>query len=247
MNNFFTTDIELGGKIPLPLFGPIHLTWLILATLIFIAASTYYKKLDTPKRLKMVQYIAYSILFLQLSRNLILMIRGYHRVSDIPLHLCGASVFISFIQSRRPSNILNDAMFMLVMPGALAALLFPDWNIPIHFNFYYLHSWIIHILLVLIVVIQLAGQDIKPDIKNMKYVASALALYALPVYFINKTYGTNFLFINAPSPGSPLEPLEALFGNPGYIIAFIVLVFMVWFLLYILNTLLSKTKANQII
>ena len=41
-----------------------------------------------------------------------------------------------------------------------------------------------------------------------------------PTYFYNKTFGTNFMFINRPLKGSPLETLEQILGNPGYLIGF---------------------------
>ena len=55
----------------------------------------------------------------------------------------------------------------------------------------------------------------------------------LIVFRINKIIGTNFMFLNTPSLGSPLVLLENLFGSPGYIFAGICLIFIIWISMYL--------------
>ena len=74
---------------------------------------------------------------------------------------------------------------------------------------------------------------LKPDIKRVKSSVVFLAAAGLIVYPLNKIWGTNFMFLNTPSPGSPLAPLENLLGNPGYIVGLAGLVLLVWFVLYL--------------
>ena len=41
-----------------------------------------------------------------------------------------------------------------------------------------------------------------------------------PIYLFNLRFGTNYFFLNAGSPGSPLEWLIARMGNPGFLLGY---------------------------
>ena len=78
----------------------------------------------------------------------------------------------------------------------------------------------------------LTSGRLKPDIRQIPKMTVIMYALAVPIYFLNKRWDTNFMFINTPSPGSPLVPLYNIFGD-GYVIAAAVLVVLVWIILFI--------------
>ena len=51
-------------------------------------------------------------------------------------------------------------------------------------------------------------------------------------FVANQSLGTNFWFLNAAAPGSPLEPIQAFAGSL-YIPVLLVLVLILWAVLYL--------------
>jgi len=128
------------------------------------------------------------------------------------------------------------------MPGAAMALIFPAWAAYPILNIVSLFCFLIHGLLVIYPIMLFAGGDLEPDYKNLPKCLLFLILIALPIYRFNKAFGTNFLFINYPSPGSPLVLFERWFGNPGYILGILILIFAVWAALYLPLVLMRRAE-----
>ncbi len=245
MEDFFKTIDQQGGRIPFEIFGNVHLTWLLAIFICNLILIQIYIKLSTHQRNLFRKYFGTLIFFLEYSRRLFLIFMGAFTFEDVPLHLCSIGIVLCFIHAFKPTQLLDDALFMLVIPGAVAALLFPDWNTPIHFNYFYIHSWVIHGLMVAYVSVLLTSGELIPNRKNLLYIFGGLGLFAIPIYAINKLWNTNFLFINTPSPGSPLVFLESIFGNPGYIFGLLALVLMVWTIMYWVDGSLRYFKKSD--
>lgn len=245
MNNFFKTAEELGGNLPFHSFDLEHFGWLLVILISIVLISGIYKAASLNSRITLRKSLGIFILFIELLRKYTLWVLGVFTYADIPLHLCSLSIYLCFIHAFKPSKRLDDALFMLVLPGALAALLFPDWNVSSHLNFFYIHSWVIHGLLIMYPIMLMHAGELIPNRHHIPIVFVSLGLYAIPIYFLNKAWNTNFLFINTPSPGSPMILLEKLFGNPGYVFGLIGLCFIVWFIMYSISGLILKSKAKR--
>ena len=117
------------------------------------------------------------------------------------------------------------------MPGALAALLFPDWSYYPALHFMTVCSFALHILVFCTILMQVPGRDIRPDVESLPQCLGIMLAIAIPVYVFDVLTNTNYLFLNWPSPGSPLE-LFAFLGRPGYLLGYIPLIAVVWLFLY---------------
>lgn len=240
MRDFFMSIDEAGGRLPFHTFDLNHITWLSCLLFGIVIVTIFYKHTSIHNRKRVRCITAYLLLILELLRKGSLLYLGTFTVEEMPLHLCSFGVYICFYQHFKPSSLTNNTLFTLIMPGALAALLFPDWNVSNHFNYYYIHSWLTHALLALYVIMQLTTKEITPNIKTLPKIILYLGIYALPVYAFNKVYNTNFLFINTPSHGSPLVLLETYLGNPGYIVGLLGLCVAVWLVMYGIHGLLVR-------
>ena len=89
-----------------------------------------------------------------------------------------------------------------------------------------------HILLVLIPLCLAGSGEIRPRAKRLWFPALFLAATAIPVWFVDRAYGTNFYFLTYPGTGNPLGWFERVFGNPGYQIGLPVLTGLLWLALY---------------
>ena len=58
-----------------------------------------------------------------------------------------------------------------------------------------------------------------------------MLLIAVTVYVFDRLMGTNYMFLNWPLPGSPLEWF-AFLGRPGYLLGYIPLLAAAWTVIY---------------
>lgn len=245
MNDFFRVGEEFTNHEGFKMYGLIHISWLIGMFVVGMLITKYFCGLDQYRRDKFKKKFAIFFFVLELSRHLLIAYRGYYTLDNLPMHLCSFMIFISIIQAFVKSQTLNESLFLLSIPGALAALLFPDWVSKPPFIYTTVHSFLTHGLLILYVSMQLKSKDIVPDITNVPWVFIPLAFASILMFFVNKAWNTNFFFMNVPSPGSPLVFLEKIFGNPGYVFGLAVLVIIVWCIEYFIYGIIRKRDEKR--
>ena len=207
-------------------------TWIGILALISIVVCILYKKSNDQRRDTIRKGIAILIIVQEILKDILHYLAGSITLEHLPLHLCGVSIFFIAWHAFSPNKINREYLYCLSLPGALLALMFPNWTeYPIlhfsSFNSFTMHTW-----LVLYTVMLLYSKELQPKFKDLKYTFVIILIYMIPIYFLNKVWDTNFFFLNTPSEGSPLVPLYAIFGE-GYVIALVVLFLLLWLLMYL--------------
>lgn len=209
-----------------------HLLWLFVMGAIIFFACKAFRKADEKTRKKVLKYVAIWILIQEIIKDILFIWTGRFELDHLPLHFCGISIFFSLWYAFKPNDLNAAYIYGMSMPGAFCALIFPDWtNYPLlHFSSF--NSFTIHAELILFAMLALTSGMLVPKFKEIPRLFGVILLMAIPIYFLNKRWGTNFMFISTPSPGSPLMPLYDWFGD-GYVVAAAVLVLIVWIILFL--------------
>ncbi len=214
------------------LYGALHWGWLIFIAAAGAALCVTYRRSGGAARRRLGLSLAVFMAALEILKDVILIVTGQFRINYLPLDLCGIAIFGEALCAVRPSPIKKELCYCLFLPGAVMALLFPNWTPTPFFNFLHLHSFLLHGALTIYPVMLLAGGDLRPDVRNLpKCFIIGLAMCP-PVYIIDRLFNENFFFLNAPSPNSPLSLFEKWLGNPGYLIAFPLIAAALWFFMY---------------
>ena len=231
MERFF--DFSIGPEAEgFGLFSAVHGIYLAAAALSALLLCLFYRRSGAGNRRRLRLMLASSALALELLRAVLLMISGNYTIGRLPLHLCAIALYLSFFHALRGGRLTGQFLYAFCMPGALAALLFPDWSYYPGLHFMTVCSFALHILVFCTILMQVAGRDIRPDIKSLPQCLGIMLAIGLPVYVFDILTNTNYLFLNWPSPGSPLE-LFAFLGRPGYLLGYIPLIAGVWLILYL--------------
>lgn len=231
MYGFFDFSTDSSCADSLGLYSPGHILWLAAALLIWLGLCRGYRRAGAPARRLLLRLTAGTALALELLRAALLFSAGQYGLGRLPLHLCALAVYISFYHSLLGGKLTGQFLYAFCMPGAFCALLFPDWSYYPAFHFMSVSSFILHILLVGYTLMQVAGGDIRPDIRRAPACLGIMLLTALPVYIFDRLTDTNYMFLNWPSPGSPLEWFSFL-GRPGYLLGYLPLLAAVWAVIY---------------
>ncbi len=213
MSRFFDTTETIGEGLGFSLFGQLHLAWLAVCFVAILVCCFAYKRLKSAGRASFRKTVAWLLVADELFKTVILVYAGRHTVSYLPFHLCSINIFVIAIHAYKPSKMLDNFLYTVCIPGALAAMLFPTWtSLPITTGMHW-HSFTVHILLMLYPVVLTVNGDIKPELKNLPKSLGLLCLMAIPIYIINLLLDTNFMFLMSADPGNPLYLFEQMWGN----------------------------------
>ena len=236
MEWFYTyINNELQAGAGFTMFGPAHLAFLLAIAFGVAAACLVYRRARPRMQPAILRSAVWFCLGLELLKQIfIIMAWPSYPLDQLPLHLCGLGIFVQAADAYLPRlrKTTREILYSLSLPGAAAALLFPGWAAFSILSVFSLHSFFMHAILLGYPLLLLSSRQLRPNWRNLWRSVLFIALTATPLYFFNKRFGTNFYFINNAAIGSPLNALENLLGNPGYLFGFAALVPAVWLALY---------------
>lgn len=221
-------DMSSGG---FGLFSWGHIAWLAAGALLALIMCRAYLAAPAAGRRRLRLAAALGALTVELSRATLLACTGLYGVDRLPLHLCALAVYICAWHALRGGELTGQFLYAFCMPGALFALLFPDWRVYPLASFLTLAGFAGHFLTVGYVIMQTLAGEIVPDIRRAPACLGAMLALAAPVFIFDRLTATNYMFLNYPSPGSPLEWFSFL-GRPGYILGYFPLISAVWAVIY---------------
>lgn len=244
MKYFFETTESIVEGVGFSLFDRLHLLWLGVALVCLIGNLFGYRRLTASGKSLWKKAIAWLLIADELFKMAILIYSGHYGFSYLPFHLCSINIFLIAVHAYRPSQILDNFLYTVCIPGALAALLFPTWtSLPITSGMH-LHSFTVHILLLLYPTVLTLGGDLKPDVKKLPKSLGLLALMAIPIYGLNLLLDTNFMFLMSADPGNPLYFFETLWGS--HLLGFPVIIAGVLLVMYGPIILIQKLRKKEL-
>ncbi len=216
MRYFLDTTETIQEGVGFSHYDGLHLIWLAIFLVVTVANCIWYRKLGNKGKDRWKKTVAILLIADEIYKMVMLFIGGRYNASYLPLHLCSINIFIIAIHAWRPSKLLNNFLYTVCIPGALAALLFPSWSsLPLQ-NFMHLHSFTVHILLALYPIVLAAAGELAPDVKAIPKCLLLLIGMAIPIYGINLLLDTNFMFLMEADSTNPLYIFEQLWGNHLY-------------------------------
>lgn len=223
-------------------FGGLHITWLLIMVAFLAANTLWYRCMDVRGRKRWRIGIAIALLADELFKVVMLLAGGRYLADYLPLHLCSINIFVIAYHALRPGRLCGNFLYLVCIPGALAAMLFPSWTSLPFANFMHLHSNTVHILLMAYPVVLALNGEFRLSGKDFLKCIGVLALAAIPIYGINLLLDTNFMFLMYAEPGNPLYLFEQMWGS--HLLGFPVLITAVVVVMY-LPLLLTRKRRTR--
>ena len=223
-------------------FGPVHLLWLLAGLLFCVAACIFYRRLPTDKRKTMLTVLGVYIFLQEMVKNLVLIVQGEFHFGYLPFHLCGINILLIAFDTVKQTKTVRSFLYYFAIPGAALALIFPNWTAMPVWNFFHIHSFTIHLLLVLYPLLLVTTGQVSTDLKSALRGVALLIAMAIPVYGLNLLWDTNFRFLMEPDSGNPLEMFEKLLGS--HLWGFPILLPVVVMVMYLPLFLREKRKKR---
>lgn len=242
MGYFWDTSETIVSGLGFSHYDKIHLSWLALFVIAVILCSIWYRKMNERGKGIFQKSLAVSMIVMEGLKISLLLITGRFRWGYLPFHLCGINIFLIIAHAWKPTKMLDNFLYLICIPGALAALLFPNWTtLPLQ-NIYHIHSSIVHILLVLYPLVLALNGRMQLDVKEVPKSLGLLVLMAIPIYGLNLLLGTNFMFLMRADDGNPLALFETMWGS--HLWGFPVIIAGVVLVMYLPVVLFKKRKKE---
>lgn len=238
---FFVTSDNIPEGVGFQAYGLTHILWLLAGLILYVAACILYKKLSVHKQKIMLRALGIHIFLQEMIKNVVLILLGEFSWGHLPFHLCGINVLLIAFDTIKQTKTVRSFLYYFAVPGAALALLFPNWTEMPVWNFFHIHSFTIHILLVLYPLLLVTTNQVATDLKSAFQGVALLVVMAIPVYFLNLLWDTNFMFLMHPDSGNPLEVFEKLLGS--HLWGFPILLPVVILIMYIPILIFKKRKT----
>lgn len=233
MKLFFVFDRDLPAGVGIRAFGPEHAAWLLVCAAIILLLCLAAKKASGRTFRALQRTVCALALICEANRQLCLLSAGVWGVYTLPLHLCSMSVFLILLHCIRGGTLAGELLWCLTMPGAVCALLFPDWLYYPAWNLLSIGTFLGHAMLAAYPALCAARGVIRPDAKRLPKCFLCLACTAAVLFVFDRLTGADYFFLNGPAPDSPLSLAADYLGDPGYLLVFPPLIAAVWALLYL--------------
>ena len=238
---FFVSSEKIPEGVGFQTFDLTHILWLLAGLIFCVTACIFYKKLSAGKRKIVLTVLGAYIFAQEMIKNLVLIVLGEFGWGYLPFHLCGINILLIAFDIIKQTKVVRSFLYYFAIPGAALALVFPNWTAMPVWNFFHIHSFTIHILLVLYPLLLITTGQVSTDLKAALRGTALLVAIAIPVYFLNLLWGTNFMFLMQPDSGNPLEMFETLLGS--HLWGFPILLPVVIAVMYVPARMFMKRKT----
>jgi len=231
---FFTHRNDLPPGISTPNGSWQHLALLLFAVVAILLIYRAYRQQDMAVRKKIRRFFAWFLVIGDTSHLVWVTITGNFSWNEmLPIHLCSLAAIFTLVAELTGKDLYKEFCYACGVPGAIAALLTPDWSSYYVISFQYLQSASSHILLILMPILWIWGDGFRPDIRRLPRCFGMLLFFAGISAVVNEILDANYMFLSYAPKHTILETYEALMGDPGYILLMFLTIFVLWTLLYL--------------
>ena len=135
---FFTYETEIPDGIGFGLFQPWHFLWIAVIVIGIVLLLLFYRKCNSRRKRRLEYIIAFSMVGWMAIRAAYIAVIGADFLYELPLHLCSMAGILCALHCVFRWQWLGQVLYTLCLPGAVLAMLFPDWSF---YRPYILSQW----------------------------------------------------------------------------------------------------------
>ena len=225
------------------IFDPPHLIWLTVCAVSSAAAFYAAGRLSAKPRKTLSRILAVLVCMFHVAETVFRYLEGTLNIGTLPFHICSVTVYLIVLFELYPDSFAEGALFFPGLPGAVCAVIFPDWTSYPPFSPLSAIGFLSHISIVCYILYKIREGRIIPRFRLAGFSLLFFALYSAVMIPFDNHFGVNYGFLIRPAPGSPLEIIDRLFDfRNGYLIGYAAAMIICVFFWYGLSILVVKIK-----
>lgn len=177
-------------------FSFTHLVLLVISVLLIVFIIKKYLDSDDEGRLRIRKTIAICLLVSEIAKTIVMIVTGARFTNNLPLEICSFAEYTIILDAfLKDKKVLSQMLLYLFLPAALMALIFPTTSILPVFNFYTIHQFVFHALIVAYALMRFISKEVNLDYLSVWKSIGIISMIALFVYIIDYLFNRNFMFL----------------------------------------------------
>lgn len=215
-------------------FGSYHMKYMCIMTLSWVLVPLFSRKFFQEEgQKKIAVFLVIAILGLELFDDIYraLDAKGWYLDSDLPLHMCGFSVFATSWALLKRNKLVFELCYFWGLGGALQAILTPDVTGLV--NHFYVFSFMVShglIILNVLYLIFVYGMVLRKGALKRTIIITNILL--IPIAIINYMIDANYFYLFGP-PENTASPFVLTDQFPYYFLNMELVAMAVLYVIYI--------------
>ena len=250
MKYFWLEKSLLPEQMGYGLFSAKHLLSLLVLIIINIFLYSAFCKLDSKKQDIFIKVCALTLPVVELFKIIVLIIEGVFDAQYFPLYLCSIGIFLypiaAFSKSKRIAEYAAEAGILMVIPGSLMALMFPNWiGFYQPFSFLSIYSYLWHGLIILIPVCMWSRGLVNISYLSIIHAFIALAVLLPLIVLADHVFHQNYWFLERPDLNNPFLFIYEKYDYTMYLTCIVLLAFVMCTLSFTIFDILQKRRNRR--
>ncbi|RKM57553.1 hypothetical protein D6855_13475 [Butyrivibrio sp. CB08] len=250
MKYFWLEKTLLPGQMGYDLFSAKHLISLLVLLVINIILYSAFCRMDDKKQDIFLKVCALTLPVVEIFKIIVLIIEGVFDAQYFPLYLCSIGIYLfpiaAFSRSKKIAEYAAEAGILMIIPGAMMALFFPNWiGFYPPFNFLSIYSYLWHGLIILIPVCMWRCGRVTISYMSIIHAFVALAVLLPIVVFADHVFHQNYWFLERPDLNNPFLFIYEKYDYTMYITCIVLLAFVMCTLSFMIFDFLQKKKIRE--
>lgn len=195
-------------------FSLVHFLCLGISVLSIAVFMIAYKLSSETVRIMMLRMSGATLLLSDVLK-LIVIHRSGQKVSEfLPLEICSFAAYFIFLDSLWPHNTIFPTMLLtLFLPAAIMAIIYPTSIVLPAFNFYTIHQFFFHALIIACILSRFICGEIPMSYAELWRSISRVLVLVVIMYFVDRIFDKDFMFLVDPYGNAMLDRIWKLSGG----------------------------------
>ena len=218
-------------------FSTVHLI-LIGITVIFTVAVSYVYNTSSAEVRSIIRIaLAVALIITEIAKYSVIIIGHGDLKNYLPLEICSVAGYCMIIDSlMKGTSFITEMLLILFLPAAIMALIYPtSVDLPA-INFFTIHQFIYHALIVAYVTARFSAGEIVMNYKGVWLSILTIFIIGMIVYLIDRIFHKNFMFLIHDERNAMLKKITAFcgkgFGYTAGLVTFCIIVIHIFYFLF---------------
>ena len=214
-----------------------HFLWLAVSAVFVTAYVFLYRQADPAGKLFILRAAAGSLIFIDIIKMILIWFSDVDFFEYLPLELCSFAAYSTVCDSIWIGNTFFPQMLVtLFLPAAIMAVFFPTTSTLPAINFYSIHQFLYHDLIIAYVTARFVCGEIPLTYAGVWLSIMKIIILAAVIYAIDTVFDRNFMFLRDTYGNPLLEAIRKITGDgiayTGGLVCFCIAVIHVFFALF---------------
>ena len=237
MKYFWTHKDNIPDGVGYGQFTPKHFLWLAAVVLYVVLFTICYARAAMPEKIILLRTTGAVLILIDVIKMILIAFQDVKFSEYLPLEMCSFAAYFIVCDSIWIGNTVFPVMLLtMFLPAAIMAVLFPTTSPLPAVNFYTIHQFLYHGLIIAYVIARFACNEIPLTYPGVWQSIFRIILLASVIYVVDTVFDKNFMFLRDTYGNPLLEGIKKITGGgiayTGGLVCFCIIMIHVFYALF---------------